>query len=311
MNRHCAGSDHAEKVTAHNTARSRTVSDDREEVGSSRLDESVADFVDSDVEAVPEFAWPKSRRVDRPELSKEWLDAPIASSDFPNLLPTTVCDEDDRVRTGTSTYPWKSICRLFIVRGDGANRVGSGFFIGERCIITAGHVVNTDFGWARQIEVVPGMDGTDRPYGSQTVPGGAGWFRSVNGWIDDKDRDYDYGAIILPDDTLYRSVRAYFGFQIRSSDELLDMTANNSGYPTDRDTNAQYFNADPISAVETRRLRYMIDTHGGQSGSPVWRFADGSRYVVGVHTTGDCPNGATRVSRSVFDNLQDWKAEGQ
>ncbi|CAL1125321.1 unnamed protein product [Cladocopium goreaui] len=221
VNKHCAVSDDAETIAAHDKGRSGFVSDGQQEVDSG-------------------FSWPKARHVDRPELSKEWLDAPIASSDFPDQLQKTVCDEDDRVRTGT----------------------------------------------------------------------GVGWFRSVNGWIDDKDPDYDYGAIILPDETLYQSVRAYFGFQIRTSDDLLGITAHNSGYPTDRDTNAQYFNADPISAVETRRLRYMIDTHGGQSGSPVWRFADGSRYVVGVHTTGDCPNGATRVIRSVFDNWQDWKAEG-
>ena len=63
-----------------------------------------------------------------------------------------------------------------------------------------------------------------------------------------------------------------------------------------------------ISNVEARRLRYMVDTFGGQSGSPVCASttASGTRSA-------STPMAAARTARPgssspVFDNMVAWKA---
>lgn len=62
-------------------------------------------------------------------------------------------------------------------------------------------------GWATSIEVIPGMDGASRPYGS--VVGRS--FRSVNGWINSADPNDHYGCIIAPTPIGNNTV-GYFGF---------------------------------------------------------------------------------------------------
>jgi len=85
-------------------------------------------------------------------------------------------------------------------------------------------------------------------------------------------------------------------------------TANNSGYPGDKPFGTQWFNAGRVTKLTDRKFYYMIDTMGGQSGSPVWRFINGQRHAIGVHAYGGCPNSATRITKAVFDNMVAWKA---
>jgi len=81
----------------------------------------------------------------------------------------SVCGRDDRVRISPATaIPWRWICQLIITMPNGAGFRGTGWFIGPKCVMTAGHCVysKTNGGWARRIEVIPGMDGAARPFGS-------------------------------------------------------------------------------------------------------------------------------------------------
>ena len=173
--------------------------------------------------------------------------------------------------------------------------------------MTAGHCVYSHAagGWARRIEVIPGMDAANRPYGSQVGTS----FRSVTGWTRDRSPEYDYGAVILPNNTLGNRV-GWFGFTSLSSSSLNNLLVNNSGYPGDKPFGTQWFNAGRITRVTNRRLYYMLDTAGGQSGSPVWRYRDGQRHAVGIHAYGGCPNKSTRITRPVFDRMLEWKNLG-
>jgi V8-like Glu-specific endopeptidase len=170
--------------------------------------------------------------------------------------------------------------------------------------MTAGHCVysKANGGWAKSIEVVPGMDGNSRPYGSQVGTS----FRSVTGWTQDTKPEFDYGAIILPNCNLGNTV-GWFGFANLSTDSLKNLLVNTSGYPADKPFGTQWFNAGKISDVQDRKIYYMIDTIGGQSGSPVWRYLNGERHAVGVHAYGGCPNSATRITKAVFDNMLAWR----
>lgn len=208
----------------------------------------------------------------------------------------SICGKDDRALIGNTTAaPWKFICKLYVDN----KWVASGFFIGSRCIITNGHVVFPDGAWAKQITVIPGQNGKTAPFGSQK----SARLFSVNGWTKSKNPDYDYGAVILPDDTLYRRLQGYFGYQILNSSQLL----NNSGYPADKPQGTQWFNAGAITKLGDRRFFYMLDSAGGQSGSPVFIRSGASATVVGVHGYGGCPNSAVRLVSEVKANWDHWR----
>jgi V8-like Glu-specific endopeptidase len=220
--------------------------------------------------------------------------------------PESVCGRDDRVRIrNTTRIPWRWNAQLIITMRDGRKSRCTGWFIGPHTVMTAGHCVysHSAGGWARQIEVIPGMDASLRPFGSQKSSS----FRSVKGWTVSKKPDYDYGAIILPNNRLGNKV-GWFGFAALTDASLRKLLVNNAGYAGDKPFGTLWYNAGRITNVTTRRLSYMIDTYGGHSGSPVWRYKDGDRHAVGVHAYGGCPNKATRITKAVFNNMKAWKA---
>ncbi len=224
------------------------------------------------------------------------------------LIAETVCGRDDRVRISPTTgTPWRWICQLIITRADGGQSRCTGWFIGPRTVMTSGHCVfsRAAGGWARRIEVIPGMNAALRPFGSQVATS----FRSVLGWTRDQNQNYDYGAIILPNNNLGNRV-GWFGFANLSTGSLNGLLVNNAGYPGDKPFGTQWFNAGRITKVNDHLLEYMIDTASGQNGSPIWRYSNGQRQAVGVHGYGGCPNKAMRINRSVFDNMLAWKQLG-
>lgn len=222
--------------------------------------------------------------------------------------PESVCGTDNRVRISpASQYPWRASCQLLITMANGAQSRCTGWFIGPRTVMTAGHCVFSHGagGWARQIEVIPGMDGNSRPYGSQISTS----FRSVIGWTNNQNPEYDYGAVILPNNNLGNTV-GWFGFAVLSTANLQNLLINNTGYPADKPFGTQWYNAGRITQVTDRRLSYMVDTFGGQSGSVIYRLLNGQRHAVGIHGYGGCPNKAVRIIQAVFDNMLAWKQLG-
>lgn len=238
----------------------------------------------------------------------EDLEGLPSSCELEYEVPESVCGRDDRVRIRSTTrIPWRWNCQLLITLRDGRRSKCTGWFIGPRTVMTAGHCVysHSSGGWARQIEVIPGMDASQRPFDSLVGRS----FRSVTGWTSSRNPEYDYGAIILPNNTLGNRV-GWFGFAALSGRSLNNLLVNNAGYAGDKPFGTLWYNAGRITRVTSRRLYYMIDTFGGHSGSPVWRYKDGQRHAVGVHAYGGCPNKATRITSGVFNNMKTWKALG-
>ena len=221
-----------------------------------------------------------------------------------------VIGTDERSQVGdTSVYPWRSIASLRITAQDGTGWIGTGWLVGPRILLTAGHCVymSDHGGWAQQIEVIPGRQGDNFPFQSCI----ATELRSVHGWIDSGKSEFDYGAILLPEANRYGDQLGWFGYQVRSDDNLNNLTVNISGYPGDKPNGTQWFLSGPIKNESERNFSYDIDTAGGQSGAPVWVFQnDGNRYGVGIHTNGALDgNSATRITQEVFDNVTAWRNE--
>ncbi|MEU7811079.1 trypsin-like peptidase domain-containing protein [Pseudonocardia sp. NPDC049154] len=223
----------------------------------------------------------------------------------------TVHGPDDRTQiTNTGVYPWRAIASLLITAADNSMWIGTGWFVGPHTLLTAGHVVHIKNsgvpgrdGWVKSIQVMAGRNGTSLPYGTLTSSS----FRSVTGWTGSGDQNFDYGAIILNTDL--GSTVGWFGYQVLNDADLTASTVNIAGYPGDKPAGTMWFQANKVASVGPRKVFYDIDTAGGQSGAPVWRLVNGSRYGVAVHAYGgQTTNSGTRVTSPVATNIANWKA---
>jgi V8-like Glu-specific endopeptidase len=214
---------------------------------------------------------------------------------------------DDRVRVfNTTGYPWRTICKLEITAANGTTWGCSGALIGPRTVLTNDHCVfmHDQGGWAKQIRVVPGKNGSSEPFGAAVST----FYHSVKGWTQGGSSNYDYAVCVLPSNKKLGNTVGWMGLANLSFFSLLGLNINNSGYPGDKSYGTQWWNANNILLVTSRRIYYQIDTFGGQSGSPDWRFRDGKRHIVGIHNTGGSPfNGGVRIVEPVFNNLVNWK----
>ena len=235
----------------------------------------------------------------------------VAAASFgDSTLLELVIGNDDRVRVADElmqSNPWRQICALRIRSKTGRAYVGSGWFIAPSVVATAGHCVylQNEGGWAQSIDVIPALRGDGPPlYGSAT----ATRFKAVDGWVNGGSRDFDYGVIILDDDTLGRRV-GNFAVQALSDSALKSVMAKISGYPADRDRAMyQYFHERPLMSSTATRLEYDIDTFGGQSGSVVFvDTVETGVVAIGIHTTGgSTSNSGTRINADVLRNLIAW-----
>jgi len=242
--------------------------------------------------------------VDLPDIGEASFGPPVP-------LIETVHGPDNRVKiTNTNVYPWRAHASLLITAADNSQWIGTGWFIGPHTLMTAGHVVYIKGsgvpgrdGWVKNIKVMPGRNGSSLPYGSVTSSN----FRSVTGWTSSGSENYDYGAIILP--TNLGNTVGWFGFGVYSDASLLGSTLNISGYPGDKPSGTQWYDARRTASVNSRKVYYDIDTYGGQSGSAVYRIESGGRYAVAVHAYGGATtNSGTRIVSAVYTNMVNWKA---
>lgn len=242
------------------------------------------------------------------ELHDMLRDIGEASWGAPTAFPETVHGPDDRVQiTRTKNFPWRVHCSLRIVAADDSLWIGTGWFVGPRLLVTAGHVVFIKHsgvpgrdGWVKTVDVVPGRNGNEQPFGSATST----HFHSVKGWTEDGDEKFDYGAIVLDEPLGDRT--GWFGFAAYT--DLQGVRGNISGYPGDKPAGTQWYDSRVIDSTTDRKVFYDIDTFGGQSGAAVYRIRDGKRVAFGVHAYGGARvNSATRINRFVFDNITAWK----
>jgi glutamyl endopeptidase len=224
----------------------------------------------------------------------------------------SVIGVDSRVKvTATTSYPNRAIAYLLVTWANNAQGSCTGWFIGPRTVVTAGHCVfNTAagaaHGWAKSIKVYPGRNGSTIPY-SSTVN-----YRlfSVTGWTTSGDPKYDYGAIQTK--AALGNTVGWFGWRWQSSNTFPgNYTVR--GYPGDKPSATMWTMSGPITNVSANRLWYSMDTYGGQSGSPFYALYNSvCCYGFGIHTYGTSVspyygNSATRITSAASTNLTNWK----
>lgn len=222
---------------------------------------------------------------------------------------------DDRVKIpDTALIPWRCICHLQIIFENGTQGYGTGWLAGPHTVITAAHCL-----WdprsqlrAAEVRVTPGRNGGIGPYGQFVSED----FAVAPGWPDDPASACDIGAISLKSHAsglFHEGVGerlGYFGFAHFPNEKLDMLLVNNAGYPFEaaKPFATQWFNGGRIRGVEAGHVTYMIDTEGGQSGSPVFFYdADADqRLVIAVHCVGYYPNRGVRITPDVFALLRGW-----
>ena len=246
-----------------------------------------------------------------PEISKVEPYAGLLAG-IPNT--ESVIGSDGRTVYDNLGFPGRSIVKLYITDPWGRTWYGSGALIDAYHVLTAGHCAyirdddNSLYGWASSIEVVPGMDTADNPsdpYGHAYST----YMRSYTGWTSSGSSEHDWAVI-----TLDRNVGSHTGWMGRitagSTSSIYTDVMNVAGYPMDLSGgNRMYFDSDNGAGATTNNHYYWADTAGGMSGGPVWRYVDGSRYIMTVHAYGRdglYSNFGTRLNNDKFDRIYTW-----
>lgn len=171
----------------------------------------------------------------------------------------SVIGNDDRYQIlSTTTFPYRAIAHIT------SNSGGcTGWLIGPDTVATAGHCVYGVSGWATNVRVFPGRNGSTIPFGSC----GATRLFSVYGWTHDRNRDYDYGAIKLDCKVGYST--GWFGYHWQAMD-LTGQVTSLAGYPADKLYATLWQHDDQLRQTDKRAVYYANDTAPGESGAPVW-----------------------------------------
>ncbi len=223
-------------------------------------------------------------------------------------MPEVVIGTDQRRRVNTTTtFPWRTQCKLFLTFPDGGQFIGSGTLIQGKYVLTAGHCVYSadNGGFATAISVAPGLNGSSTPYGTVA----AMFLRTYTGWTQDQNPGHDFGLVTLA--STIGQTTGWMGYANYSPPKGLPATI--TGYPGDLAGGlGLYTHSDTIKKNTALQVQYAIDTAGGQSGSGVYRKKGSSYFVYGVHAYGGATlNAGTRIDAGKFASIKGWIQTGQ
>ena len=233
-----------------------------------------------------------------------------AQSGVSGVTTESVIGTDGRTQvTNTTTYPQRAIAQILFNGGS----LCTGWLISANTLATAGHCVHQGVGGSAGFYPVgtyvvrPGRNGATSPYGSCT----AKTLYTVNGWANNGSQEYDYGAIRL--NCSVGDTTGWFGYFHQAASHN-GQQAIVTGYPGDKGGHTMWTMSGVIGTTLARRLRYTIDTAGGQSGSPVWTNNNANCQgpcARAIHAYGvggaDVDNSGTRIIQEVFNNLTTWR----
>lgn len=219
---------------------------------------------------------------------------------------------DDRRRiSDTSILPYQRICMLEFLSPNGTGMIGTGWFIGPRTVVTAGHCIycrDSRYGigpMRKPYKVYAGRN-LDQVAGEASVVDMA----TTRQWLDNGLEAYDFGVVYI--DSPLGADDQLGSFDLGIVDEgSTGMLVSVVGYPGDLQRGlygSMWGDTNRIESVTPDRLAYLVDTMGGNSGGPViYSDGKGTIMAVGIHNYGDTgKNFATRINQAVADQFKKW-----
>ncbi|MDV2933732.1 trypsin-like serine peptidase [Enterococcus faecalis] len=204
---------------------------------------------------------------------------------------------DTRTRiTNTVSFPNSTIGKMVMTFPNGQTYVGTGWRYGNKVAITAGHCVYSkrDGGWARSVAFYPGKNDSSNPLG---VYYATSLFTDTK-YIATEDSNYDWGMLRFSSNVGYKT--GYLGAEWSTGSQV-GTTVTVRGYPGERQ-NQMWTSSGRITGSGSSKTNYSIDTTGGQSGAPVYRYSSGSYRALAIHTNSyGSYNQGERIDRSLFN----------
>ncbi len=219
----------------------------------------------------------------------------------------SICDPDERDDVTSRSGPELATCRLEILFPNPPipdyRAVGTGFLVTPNLVLTAGHCVyDKRFGgWAEMITVIPAGDDCLGKYaGSRAY--------TVVGWSKNNKEEYDYGAVVIPDDDLHDTVGFTFDLISPDDPDLKSAQWKLRGYPMSHFPGALVSRSSmKPSTTWPLQFSYLLDASRGQSGGPVF-LDNNDSSAAGIHARPGCPNIATRITAFRRDRiLSEWR----
>lgn len=160
----------------------------------------------------------------------------------------------------TTVYPFRVMTQILFISGNGVARC-SGVLIGKDTVLTAGHCLYQEGIWSTNVEVHPGSNGSESPYGVCSAKS----LYVAPEWLDTEDFRYDYGVVKLDCDIGLRT--GWLGWHVQTGN-IDGVKSYISGYPDDKPL-TQWYSVDRIRISGGLRLFFKNDVVEGMSGSPV------------------------------------------
>lgn len=242
-----------------------------------------------------------------PTLPPELAGAPVPGGQRPTVR--SVIGADDRTRvTDVVTSPYVQMPLLTYTKPSGERFMCTGWLYDNRTLATAAHCLSDGKGtWYSGYEVYFGADGSSAyarcGYNVQATP---------VGWDGTAGSPHDWGILVLNCNA--GAVLGHLGYRTVSPAPGGNWSV--TGYPSDKVSSASGYtmwtHAGPVTAADAARWHYQIDTHGGQSGAPVWRLESGTscgNCAIGIHVAGPLnptptsQNTGVRITTTVFEAL--------
>ena len=236
--------------------------------------------------------------------------------DEPGWMPESHCvdaiiGEDNRqVVANTQIAPYSAIAYIKVTYPSEEEYVGTAVMISPNVALTAAHCLfkNEEGGFPISIEVTPAAYGSTMisnfhaPYGTATareVVISLTYFENRPATNEDKRvARWDWGVI-----RLNSNIGNYSGFLgLHYFDMYVnDLSVMIAGYPNDLNIanisknqykhngliygdESSYTTLSNNETYQTRYFSYIIDTTGGQSGSPILCYWEGAYKIIGIHS---------------------------
>lgn len=214
-----------------------------------------------------------------PHLLEQDQDTQATAARSVQAEPARIIGNDDRqLITDTRFWPHSATVKISAYDSENVEWICTGFFYAPHMVATAGHCIyNKDpedgtIGWQQRVTVTPGLNGSARPFPTCA----AREMYSVPNWIVDGNPNSDYGAIRLDCGVGHRT--GVLPIEEARAQDVQDYQPKYLvGYAGDKGGTTQWFRSGIITGWNVSRLKYTMDTIGGDSGGPVYRMG------------GDCP----------------------
>jgi V8-like Glu-specific endopeptidase len=218
-------------------------------------------------------------------------------SQIRSVAQTESCGDSSQANRSVWSYPMSAQVKLFMTFPNGVTYEGSGTIIGSKYVLTSmNNVYHASLGGlATRIEVIPGLDGYYKPFGSAY----ASYIRYY----------YDgYSKVgLLTLDRHIGNSTGWLGYGSFSDSYLSSRWGHQFGYRADRDYGrVLYYDNGKIENLNRDWLSVGITFNSGEMGAGMYLLdAYGSRYVFGVaQNTWYCGTWGSRLTDWITGQLR-------